>query len=65
MTHADFYKLVLAFWGEEWRSGLAELLKMHGIKRSRQSLWNWQHGHTEIPDGVTFILEQERKRRKL
>ncbi len=64
MTAAEFYKLVLALWGEEWRAGLKGLLERHGIKRSRQTLYNWQHGNIDVPDGVAFILEQAHKRRK-
>jgi hypothetical protein len=30
MTPADFYKLVLALWGEDWRSELREILAKHG-----------------------------------
>ncbi|WP_406694453.1 hypothetical protein V5E97_25600 [Singulisphaera sp. Ch08] len=44
MTSAEFYKLVLALWGEHWRQKLPKLLAKYSHSDTRQTFWNWQHG---------------------
>lgn len=58
MTSAEFYKLVLALWGEDWRPELNALLSRHGHSYSRQSFWNWRKGHSPVPEPVAFILRE-------
>lgn len=65
MTAAEFYRLVLALWGEDWRPQLRKCLKRHGMSyTSRQTFWNWQHGKTEVPEQVAHALKHEQKARK-
>lgn len=62
MTAAEFYKLVLALWGEDWRPELTALLARHGHSYSRQSFWNWRKARSPVPDPVAFILREEAER---
>lgn len=62
MTATDFYTLVLALWGDDWRTGLYDLLRKHGYDFSRQTFYNWQHGKYPVPEPVALILNKEAKR---
>jgi hypothetical protein len=64
MTAADFYKLVLALWGEDWRPELYDLLRKHGHRYSRQTFYNWQKDNHPIPEPVVVILNKEAKRKE-
>jgi len=65
MTAAEFYKLVLALWGDDWRPELRKLLEAHGHSYSRQTFWNWREGASPVPKPVSFILEEELRCRGL
>lgn len=56
MSSTEFYKLVLALWGEDWRPRLLALLAEHGHSYTRQSLWNWQKGKSPVPEPVAVII---------
>ena len=62
MSAAEFYKLVLALWGEDWRPRLRALLAKRGHSYSRQSLWNWRKGKAPVPEPVAVILKREAER---
>ena len=63
MLAPDFYKLVLALWGEDWRPRLRAFLAEHGHSYSRQSLWNWRKAKAPVPEPVAVILKREAERR--
>lgn len=63
MTAAEFYKLVLALWGEDWRPRLTALLAKRGHHYTRQTFWNWRTGKTPVPEPVAVILTKEANRR--
>lgn len=68
MNAADFYKLVLSLWGEDWRPNLRKLLAEHGHRytyhAARNTFLFWRKGERPVPEWVGVILRAEEKRRE-
>jgi hypothetical protein len=63
MTGPEFHSLVVTLWGERWRRPFHALLRRHGHKYARSTVWNWQASKSPVPEPVTVILNEEAKRK--
>lgn len=62
MLAPEFYSLVLALWGEDWRPRLKALLAEHGHHYTRQTFWNWKAGKTPVPGPVAVLVTTEARK---
>jgi hypothetical protein len=60
MKTAQFNRLVVALWGDHWQPPCLAFLAQHGHVFTRQTLWNWKKGRTQVPDDIAALFRAAR-----